>query len=377
MDSEITSVNRPFVLALTAVALANPLTSMRSSTIVAEALSRGHVDEDALFSILLLINKVVLKWATQVGWARVKITDPACAATLTSLLAQGSSAYTQSLRVLRSLMDWLLQYSTLVVCEELGAWAVQVGFASALEMLQRDEHCASERSQMVTSVWTCSQSLLVVIKVMIGNVTRNARASTPPFSTILAASTSLSGTLRKIVGRVERGDSLDWNDLDCRHLSEATNLLCDTNHLLLFLHTIGDDTVTQGGDTGPRGSLNAILRLAQLLHMSAQGLLRTLLRARGPGAEFRQAVSYCEGRDLGQLDDPARTHRLYNALHGRLLPGCCNPTCDNLSGVGEAALPTRLCSGCRRVRYCSLWCQKEDRHAGHRNDCSSNGTRPW
>lgn len=42
---------------------------------------------------------------------------------------------------------------------------------------------------------------------------------------------------------------------------------------------------------------------------------------------------------------------------GRLMPGCCHMGCSNMSGFSEAALPTLLCSGCRRARYCSLGCQ--------------------
>lgn len=45
-------------------------------------------------------------------------------------------------------------------------------------------------------------------------------------------------------------------------------------------------------------------------------------------------------------------------LQGRLQPGCCNTSFTNLAGPSEAALPTKLCSRCRRVRYCSVSCQK-------------------
>lgn len=45
-------------------------------------------------------------------------------------------------------------------------------------------------------------------------------------------------------------------------------------------------------------------------------------------------------------------------FNGRLLPGCCNMRCTNLGGVSEAALSTKLCSGCRKARYCSVECQK-------------------
>lgn len=46
------------------------------------------------------------------------------------------------------------------------------------------------------------------------------------------------------------------------------------------------------------------------------------------------------------------------SFQGLLLPGCCYLGCTNLAGVSEAALPTLLCSGCRRARYCSVMCQK-------------------
>lgn len=57
---------------------------------------------------------------------------------------------------------------------------------------------------------------------------------------------------------------------------------------------------------------------------------------------------------------------------GRLLPGCCHLGCTNLGGVSEAALPTLLCSGCRRVRYCSTECQRAAWvQGGHKGSCGT------
>lgn len=42
-----------------------------------------------------------------------------------------------------------------------------------------------------------------------------------------------------------------------------------------------------------------------------------------------------------------------------LLPGCGSMACKCLAGSCEAALPTRLCGGCRRVRYCCDGCQRD------------------
>lgn len=55
----------------------------------------------------------------------------------------------------------------------------------------------------------------------------------------------------------------------------------------------------------------------------------------------------------------ARWERFANLhLDGIPLPGCSNWGCTNLAGFSESALPTLLCSRCRRVRYCSIECQK-------------------
>lgn len=57
-------------------------------------------------------------------------------------------------------------------------------------------------------------------------------------------------------------------------------------------------------------------------------------------------------------------------LQGRLLPGCCHLGCNNLGGVSEEALQTRLCGRCRRARYCSVECQKGAwLQGGHSNVC--------
>lgn len=59
---------------------------------------------------------------------------------------------------------------------------------------------------------------------------------------------------------------------------------------------------------------------------------------------------------------------------GRLLPGCCHLECRNLAGVSEAALVTQLCSGCMRVRYCSVACQRAAWvNGGHGAVCGKGG----
>lgn len=47
-------------------------------------------------------------------------------------------------------------------------------------------------------------------------------------------------------------------------------------------------------------------------------------------------------------------HYAVTHMQGRLLLGCGNLDCLNLSGACEASLKTMLCGKCRRVRYCGV-----------------------
>lgn len=59
----------------------------------------------------------------------------------------------------------------------------------------------------------------------------------------------------------------------------------------------------------------------------------------------------------------------FTYLDGPILPGCGNMSCVNLNGRSEAEMATRLCSGCRRARYCSRACQKAAWVGGHKAVC--------
>lgn len=56
-------------------------------------------------------------------------------------------------------------------------------------------------------------------------------------------------------------------------------------------------------------------------------------------------------------------------FNGRLLPGCCNRMCREMTGRFECQLRTLLCGGCKRSRYCSVVCQKEAWVGGHGDVC--------
>ena len=49
---------------------------------------------------------------------------------------------------------------------------------------------------------------------------------------------------------------------------------------------------------------------------------------------------------------------------------CANALCTNLSGVSEAKLPAKWCSGCKAVRYCSVECSRAAWRSEHRLACA-------
>lgn len=53
---------------------------------------------------------------------------------------------------------------------------------------------------------------------------------------------------------------------------------------------------------------------------------------------------------------------------------CCNIlSCTNLTGIIDAVLPTTLCTGCRRARYCCVACQRADWVVGGHSSVCGKG----
>lgn len=100
-------------------------------------------------------------------------------------------------------------------------------------------------------------------------------------------------------------------------------------------------------------------------------LLRCVLNACGLGADL---VLRSPGNVAWRH---ARWERFaFVHLKGRVLPGCSNWGCLKLPGLIEAVLPTRLCRGCRRARYCCVGCQKAAWvDGGHQKVCGEFGPK--
>lgn len=67
----------------------------------------------------------------------------------------------------------------------------------------------------------------------------------------------------------------------------------------------------------------------------------------------------CQRMGVGLINASIWQKYVMRSFQGRLLAGCCHLGCKNMGGCSEGTLPTLLCGGCRRARYCSTECQQE------------------
>ncbi|MEW5300316.1 MAG: hypothetical protein WDW36_003254 [Sanguina aurantia] len=112
--------------------------------------------------------------------------------------------------------------------------------------------------------------------------------------------------------------------------------------------------------------------------------LRGLCEQHGSGRVLETAFDACgldlienskDRSDVPESRGPASHARwerfAFRHLRGRVLPGCSHWGCANISGFSEAALPTQLCGGCGRARYCSAECQRAAWvEGGHKEVCA-------
>lgn len=121
----------------------------------------------------------------------------------------------------------------------------------------------------------------------------------------------------------------------------------------------------------PRARQELVLAVALIL----QPVMRTLL-ARDMGRDLLIAL---QGMHMPALPDCVSDPALWAGIvegygrrydGARLTRGCGCLVCSNMAGPLDSQLETRLCDGCRRSRYCSTECQRQDWVAGgHRGVC--------
>lgn len=366
-------MSRSMVRALTECAIADahmsPTCSITVFQILVDAMASGTLDSGTTYSSLIFLNRLAVKWLSRSRWLMrgpIPILDPQAAAIFAVINSDGAAVYRSCLTVLRGMTDLLLQYSTAVVCEEVCVWLSRPGFLVVLEMLHRGEHSPRGPSELATSIWTIAQALLCVMNSIITSVADPP----PPFTAVLDACISIAGTLHKLVNMtvcVTGG----WSDVNYSRLGESCRLLCDTVKTLLMMHSIGAD-LQEGRDKNSNSSpdnLNSIMRLSMLLNMSVRGVLGTLHRCGLTSREYQHCLKHFEDSAIQSVERLRNKHRMMRVMNGRILPGCCNPSCVQLSGVTETALKTLLCSGCRRMLYCSQKCQKAHFQSGHGQQC--------
>lgn len=80
------------------------------------------------------------------------------------------------------------------------------------------------------------------------------------------------------------------------------------------------------------------------------------------------AQTVCDWRTLARVWGMAWS--LFASRHRcPVSPTCGNWVCCNTWKDTESSVVTKLCSGCRRVRYCGLICQEHAWKNGHKMDC--------
>lgn len=148
---------------------------------------------------------------------------------------------------------------------------------------------------------------------------------------------------------------------------------------LLCLQALREVTADQVHHEGqPVDKLVAIL--ASILTIASGGEATaalvfelTVIHAFGPMGGVRDVVVALLSSGPKVLD-ASKQARLWDrfavTLCPNMLPGCSNWACVKLDGPCESAMRTRLCSGCRSVRYCCVECQRTAWvEGGHRELC--------
>lgn len=304
---------------------------------------------------------------------------------------------------------------------DLDVWKRSAGCLTVLEATMRDVHRPSDVSAVLLAADVAVRTLV------------NPRDN-PADAGAFAAMASLAATIRKLVhvGTTAYADSLDpppasgskrrsstaltasgnpgqggaQQPLDTRYLPGLMTVLkTSISALIVSLHaattssssssaTTDPDVSAELGLSGAHSRVVALRRTAFTLLLCQLQLCTWLQRLRRMEFMDGDLVGWSIQQliDLGVDVQPPTVVATPNpgapetgpelmmvtvyattaaAFPGILLPGCSHLGCASLGRASEAALPTRVCGGCRRMRYCGVVCQQEAwRQGGHRMACS-------
>lgn len=259
-------------------------------------------------------------------------------------------------------MNTSLQLNLVLPRSLLGALYVSHGYVTALEVVCRRGTAElfshgrrpTHGSSAIQLASTLSGSLF-----LIGWAVRPVLSCLGPLHNgSLGVCLSYLGTILKfqrlidalIERRLERSESTD-------PVSQRTsNMLHDGMHTLVTIHKLLSMSVTDAGTDNKKTASCFELRIHHALVAAHYILSRVRPHT---GLDLDPAIGRIASRDLPKW--VARIGAL--GACDRLL-GCHNPRCVNLESVTESSMVTRLCGGCRMVKYCSRQCQCED-HAAH------------
>lgn len=271
--------------------------------------------------------------------------------------------------------------------DTLSQWQSSVGGAAFIEALFRKQLFSDSTQEISKAFHVVAQSI--------------TNLQVPVKSTQILAIISLSATVRKLVQAMLYFKNPDLPGLYAPHIDEllpcswserqnmitsfAPSLFASVSSLnkLRAARIVQHDSCTTARSslqvqpaTFPSDILlhqlqaNTFLTLFQMsllysiAHVSSPELVRDARRAcrQLPWASLRDLAGSLleEGGPFISRGERSAVWERYAVthFHGRLTLGCCNYGCMKMDGMSEAMLCTKLCSGCRRARYCSVRCQK-------------------
>lgn len=258
-------------------------------------------------------------------------------------------------------MNTSLQLKLVLPRSLLGALYISDGYVTALEVVCRQGTAElyshgrrpTHGSSAIQLASTLSGSLF-----LIGWAVRPVLSCLgPPHKVCLPVCLSYLGTILKfqrlidalIERRLERSESTD-------PISQRTsNMLHNGMHTLVTIHKLLSVAVKDVATGNEKAASCLEMRVNQALVAGHYILSRVRPHT---GRDLDPAIGRIASRDLPKW--VARIGAL--GACDRLL-GCHNPRCVNLESLTESAMVTRLCGGCRMVRYCGRRCQREDRAA--------------